>query len=113
MGLDVYLIWDGQTEEEKEAQFTGFSIGDGHNGYLRVSYNPRMQTEHDVMCELFDMPDTDEPVTVNFLGIINKAYDIVQKYKPSHYWTLSLGAFLMLGLEKEKQGKNPKIEFSG
>lgn len=39
MGIDVYLRWDGQTEEEKEAQYTGFSIVSGHVGYLREAYH--------------------------------------------------------------------------
>lgn len=38
MGLDIYLKWEGQTEEERQAQFTGFDITKGHVGYLRSSY---------------------------------------------------------------------------
>jgi hypothetical protein len=37
MGTDVYLEWTGKTEEEKQAQFTGWSIEAGHVGYLRAS----------------------------------------------------------------------------
>jgi hypothetical protein len=39
MGIDVYLKWDGQTEEEKQAQLTGCSIVHGHKGYLREAYH--------------------------------------------------------------------------
>lgn len=39
MGLDIYLEWENQTEEEKKAQFTGFANA-GNTGYLRSSYNP-------------------------------------------------------------------------
>lgn len=39
MGIDVYLKPKNQTEEEREAQLTGFSIVDGHNGYLREAYH--------------------------------------------------------------------------
>lgn len=39
MGIDVYLSWDGQTEAEKNAQLTGFSIQHGHVGYLREAYH--------------------------------------------------------------------------
>lgn len=39
MGIDVYLQWDGQTEAEKHAQITGFSITSGDVGYLREAYH--------------------------------------------------------------------------
>lgn len=39
MGIDVYLRWQGQTEAERQAQFTGFSIVHGHVGYLREAYH--------------------------------------------------------------------------
>src|SRR5215467_8225757 len=38
MGLDVYLEWAGQTEEEKQARYTGYRT-DGSVGYLRSAYN--------------------------------------------------------------------------
>lgn len=39
MGIDVYLTWKGQTERERKAQFTGFSVTHGHVGYLREAYH--------------------------------------------------------------------------
>lgn len=39
MGIDVYMEWDGQTEAEKNAQFTGFSVAHGHVGYLREAFH--------------------------------------------------------------------------
>jgi hypothetical protein len=39
MGIDVYLKWNNQTESEEEAQFTGFSVENGHTGYLREAYH--------------------------------------------------------------------------
>lgn len=39
MGIDVYLRWELQTDEERDAQITGFSIGHGHVGYLREAYH--------------------------------------------------------------------------
>jgi hypothetical protein len=37
MGTDIYLRWKGMTKEEKDSQYTGYSIDAGHNGYLRAS----------------------------------------------------------------------------
>lgn len=39
MGIDIYMEWRKQTKAEKDAQITGFSITDGHNGYLREAYH--------------------------------------------------------------------------
>jgi hypothetical protein len=39
MGIDVYAKWDGQTDDERKAQITGFSIVHGHTGYLREAYH--------------------------------------------------------------------------
>lgn len=38
-GIDIYLRWEGQTTEEEEAQYTGFSTGHGFVGYLREAYH--------------------------------------------------------------------------
>jgi hypothetical protein len=39
MGIDVYMRWKEQTEDERKAQYTGFSIAHGHIGYLREAYH--------------------------------------------------------------------------
>lgn len=39
MGIDIYMGWKGQTEDEKKAQVTGFSIVAGGVGYLREAYH--------------------------------------------------------------------------
>lgn len=39
MGIDIYLKWDGMTEEEKKAQYSGFSTTAGKTGYLREAYH--------------------------------------------------------------------------
>lgn len=39
MGIDVYIKWQGQTDAERQAQFTGWSTTHGHTGYLREAYH--------------------------------------------------------------------------
>ena len=39
MGIDIYMAWNKQTEEEKQAQYTGYSGEHGHVGYLREAYH--------------------------------------------------------------------------
>jgi hypothetical protein len=36
MGTDIYLRWDGMTEEDKKNQYTGYKITAGNVGYLRA-----------------------------------------------------------------------------
>jgi hypothetical protein len=40
VGIDIYLEWDGITEDDKKAQWSaGFSVTAGHLGYLREAYH--------------------------------------------------------------------------
>lgn len=39
MGIDVYLKWDGMTEEDTGSQFTGMNPYCGQTGYLREAYH--------------------------------------------------------------------------
>ena len=38
MGIDVYLRWEGMTDEDRDRQMTGFDITAGAVGYLREAY---------------------------------------------------------------------------
>lgn len=35
MGIDIYMRWDGMTEEDRDKQITGFDATKGDVGYLR------------------------------------------------------------------------------
>lgn len=54
MGIDIYARWKGQTEEEKKAQYTGFSVEHGHVGYLREAYHGAPYVTHYLVREAFD-----------------------------------------------------------
>lgn len=56
MGIDIYMRWKGQTEEEKEAQFTGF-VTNGETGYLRESYSGVAFATEVFVPESFDCDD--------------------------------------------------------
>ena len=64
MGIDIYMDWDNQTEEEKKAQLTGFDIGAGSVGYLREAYHGSPYATHYLVKEAFenlkDHPDIKE-----------------------------------------------------
>jgi hypothetical protein len=51
MGIDIYMRWKGQTDEETQAQFVGFSVVHGHVGYLREAYHGApYATKYGVFC---------------------------------------------------------------
>ena len=54
MGIDIYARWPAQTEAEKEAQCTGFSIEHGHVGYLREAYHGEPYATRVLVPEAFD-----------------------------------------------------------
>lgn len=58
MGIDVYLKWRGQSEEEHRAQITGFSVDAGNVGYLREAYHGGPYATKMLCAEGFD--DTNE-----------------------------------------------------
>ena len=39
MGIDIYMRWDGMTEEDRDKQITGFDATVGEVGYLREAYH--------------------------------------------------------------------------
>lgn len=118
MGIDVYLKWDGQTQKEHDAQFTGFSIASGHVGYLREAYSSSpfathvMFPEDNQKFEPFAVPNK---LLVERLPAALKA--IRERYaddKKAMTWaTKSFKDFVALHGKLEKAGKHPKIAISG
>ncbi len=51
MGTDIYLNWEGKTQQDWDEQMTGWSIDAGSMGYLRASIG--MLTENAVLREVF------------------------------------------------------------
>lgn len=108
MGIDIYLSWDGQTKEEEEAQYTGFSIEDGHNGYLRAAYWNREGCS--IFYDLFDSAkwDDGEPFEYDFKKNYKKMLQLVKSNKQQECWNKSLRDFFDLALRKP----NPRIRVS-
>jgi hypothetical protein len=57
MGIDIYTRWKGQTDEETQAQMTGFSVVHGHVGYLREAYHGEPYATKYLLREAFEHPD--------------------------------------------------------
>ena len=69
MGIDIYMNWDKQSEDEKQGQYTGFSIEHGHVGYLREAYHGHTFATRYLVEEAFanDAPDEGVAIPCNVL----------------------------------------------
>ena len=63
MGIDIYAKWAGQSEQEKEAQITGFSTVHGHVGYLREAYHGEPYATRVLVPEAFDAPECEAAIS--------------------------------------------------
>lgn len=123
MGIDIYMNWDGMTEEDKQAQYQGFSIEHGHVGYLREAY---FKSDHYVtkflVKEAFESDDGSAeipasilrqrlPMAIKLHMLREKiAYDLdVNEDDPS---TKSFTDFVELAEKLESEGKTVKITAS-
>jgi len=64
MGIDIYMKWDKQTEEEQQAQYTGYSGEHGHVGYLREAYHGNPYATKYLVQEAFESEGVQIPCNV-------------------------------------------------
>jgi len=57
MGIDIYLEWAGQTEEDRKKMCTGFSTTSGDVGYLREAYHGGPYATQILVREAFESDD--------------------------------------------------------
>lgn len=67
MGIDIYARWQGQTEQEEQEQMTGFSVVQGHIGYLREAYHGEPYATRYLVQEAFDSPTGEARIPVQVL----------------------------------------------
>lgn len=65
MGIDVYVNMDNKTEEEQQAQYTGFATT-GRTGYLREAYHGSPYATRVLVPESFEVEDYSE----DFDGVV-------------------------------------------
>jgi hypothetical protein len=104
MGYDTYMAWEGQTEEEKEAQFCGASPAFGHVGYLRGPYAR----------DLFEQSEPWEtPIPASDMRArLDEALETVKDTAPEEWvdvYCASLTAFVELAERKEKETGKPVL----
>ncbi len=120
MGIDVYLNWDGMTKEDKEKQFTGFSVHAGNVGYLREAYHGQPYATHILFSEDWDKQPEDGFVIPNSVlrarltetvkTAMKRVRRIYHEQEPKSFQ--SFIDFVELHGRLEKEGRNPRIVIS-
>lgn len=67
MAIDIHAKWQGQTEEQKQAQCTGFSAVHGHEGYLREVFHGGPFATRFLIREVFESSDRKASVPASVL----------------------------------------------
>jgi hypothetical protein len=118
MGIDVYARWDGQTEAERQAQYTGFSIMHGHVGYLREAYHGDPYATKVLFPECFENEDD---VAIPAAKLRERLPDAINatraRYADSDGKFIaeviaSVVSFVELYERLESEGKNPRVYVS-
>ena len=67
MGIDIYAKWRGQTKEEADAQYNGFSTVHGHVGYLREAYHGEPYATRRLCPEAFESAEGEARISAKLL----------------------------------------------
>jgi len=120
MGIDIYLEWDGQTEEERMNQITcGFSTQSGSVGYLREAYHGEPYATVFLLREAFESDDATATIPNYVLTdrleetkkiVIKRAKDVYEETLDEDSPDVkAFEDFVELHCLKEQEGLNPVI----
>lgn len=119
MGVDIYLRWDGMTKDDEMAQYTGFSIGHGHVGYLREAYHGGPYATRVLFPETWESEDCEAAIPSKILrerlpaaieAAIERARVVYgEEVGPESPEIKSLKNFVELYERLEAEGKHPYI----
>ena len=119
MGIDIYMTWDKQTEDEKQAQYAGFSTQHGHVGYLREAYHGSPYATKHLVPEAFESEDGEAFIEATTL---RERLPETLKLHIQRQWELynedinlespsaeAFTAFVELAERLTEQGKSPRL----
>jgi hypothetical protein len=114
VGIDVYLRWDGQTEEEQQAQYTGFSIVHGHVGYLREAYHGEPYATKVLVPEAFKDDEAEIPAATlrerlpAVLAVVEKRHTTVYDDSPESIAEFQQSYIDFVDLAERKEAETGK-----
>lgn len=119
MGIDIYMRWDGMTEEDRDKQITGFDATVGEVGYLREAYHGSPYATKYLVEEAFEDGAGDVHIPAKELrkrlpltkDIVIQRFKEVYKeeIEEDNVFVKAYEDFVKLGEALEEQGRKPTI----
>jgi len=121
MGIDIYAVWKGQTEEERKRQFeVWLTSASGHIGYLREAYHGEPYATRFLFSEAFASEDHEAGIPAKTLRErLPEALQLVERREREVYevtnerqieWVReSFRSFVALCERKEKETGAPVV----
>ena len=119
MGIDIYMRWDGMTEEDRDKQITGFDATVGEVGYLREAYHGSPYATQYLVEEAFEdgadevhIPATELrkrlPLTKEI--VIQRFRDVYKdEIEEDNAFVKAFEDFVKLSEALEEEGRKPTI----
>ena len=122
MGIDIYMRWDGMTEEDRDKQITGFDATVGEVGYLREAYHGGPYATRYIVEEAFeDSPDYPHevhipakelrkrlPLTKDI--VIQRFRDVYkEEIEEDNAFVKAFEDFVKLAEALEEEGRKPRV----
>ena len=119
MGIDIYMRWEGMTEEDREKQITGFDTTVGDVGYLREAYHGGPYATKYLVSEAFKKGAGDVHIPAKELRerlpltkdiVIQRAKEVYEEeLTEDDEIVKSFENFVKLGEALEADGRKPTI----
>ena len=119
MGIDIYMRWDGMTEEDRDKQITGFDATKGDVGYLREASHGQIFATQYLVKEAFEegadevhipakelrkrLPLTKEIVIQRFRDVYK------EEIEEDNAFVKAFEDFVKLSEALEEEGRKPTI----
>ena len=119
MGIDIYMRWDGMTEEDRDKQITGFDATKGDVGYLREASHGQIFATQYLVKEAFEegadevhipakelrkrLPLTKEIVIQRFRDVYK------EEIEEDNVFVKAFEDFVKLSEALEEEGRKPTV----
>ena len=119
MGIDIYMRWDGMTEEDREKQYTGFDATVGEVGYLREAYHGGPYATHYLVEVAFEDGADDVHIPAKELRkrlpltkeiVIQRFRDVYkEEIEEDNVFVKAFEDFVKLSEALEEEGRKPTV----
>lgn len=119
MGIDIYMRWDGMTEEDRDKQITGFDPTKGDMGYLREANHGQIFATKYLVKEAFEKGADEVHIPAKELRkrlpltkdiVIQRFRDVYkEEIEEDNAFVKAFEDFVKLSEALEEEGRKPTI----